>query len=118
MPRSCLWTSAGVSRENIEITVTKIGGGVHVTYSFSEATAVSVDSFPPRFKVELIDKSPLIFGTSETPADHELTERLAYITAPWNGVDEKYDVPWHILLGAQPWGSGGYGEISAHACPF
>jgi hypothetical protein len=71
-----------------------------------------------KFKVDLIDKWAITFGTPETPSDKELTNRLAYITAPWNETAKKYDMPWHVLLAVQPWRTGENGEISAEACPF
>jgi hypothetical protein len=90
LPRSCIWASAGVPREEIEITVSKIGIGIHVTHGYREAKGLSIKIFPSRFRASLIDKWAIIFGTSETPSDKELMQRLAFITAPWNEAIDSY----------------------------
>jgi hypothetical protein len=59
----------------------------------------------------------IIFGTTETPADGELTSCLAYITSHWNEDAKQYETPWQVRLEAQPWRARETGEISARACP-
>jgi hypothetical protein len=43
---------------------------------------------------------------------------MADITAPWKESTKNHDMPWHVLLAAQPWKIGEHGEISAQECPF
>jgi hypothetical protein len=102
----------------MEIAVSKFGRGIHVPYGYRETLGLSIERFPSRFKVGPIDKWAITFGTSETRPGKELTGGLAYTTAPWNEVTKKYDTPWHVLLPAQPWRIGEYGETSAEACLF
>jgi hypothetical protein len=53
--RSCMWTQAGVPREQMEISVAKLGKGIQVTYGYGGARGHAVQNFPARFKVDLYD---------------------------------------------------------------
>jgi hypothetical protein len=117
MPQSCVWTSAGRPREEIEARVIKAGRGLHMSCGFRSSTATAMVNLPSRFRVELIDGWSITFGTSVIPSYGELTTRLMYITSQWNESAKQYQLPWQVRLVAQPWRIGETGEVSAQACP-
>jgi hypothetical protein len=96
----------------MEISVSKLGSGVQVTYGYAEARGHAVQNFPARFKVDPYDNLAVVYDTHEAPSDEELTKRLAYITAPWNEAIDNYGTPRQIQLVVQPWRKGEEGEIS------
>jgi hypothetical protein len=71
MPQSCLWTSAGLPREQIEAKVVKAEKGLHLSYGFRGSQSLSMTNFPSRFQVTLIDGWSIAFGTTMTPTDSE-----------------------------------------------
>jgi hypothetical protein len=81
LPQSCVWTTLGLPRDQIEVAVIKKGLGVHVRYGFSASTALDMENLPQRVRAEFGGGCSITFGTSEDPRDGGLTERLVYITA-------------------------------------
>jgi hypothetical protein len=73
----------------MEIRVSKLGRGVHVMSGYRETREPSMENFRSRFKVELINKCAITFGTSETPSTN--VPSPAYITAPWSETAKKCD---------------------------
>jgi hypothetical protein len=98
LPQSCLWTSAGLPREEIEAKVRKSGRGLHLSYGFRSSVATDIANFPSRLRVTLIDGWSITFGITETPTNGESTTRLVYITSQWNESAKQCHVPWHVRL--------------------
>jgi hypothetical protein len=93
LPASCIWTDQGVPREDIEVTVYKVGQGIYVRYGYRKTPALDVMNLPEQIQAALPLGWSVSFGTSLNPVDLELTQRLMNITA-----DSQYGIPWQIHL--------------------
>jgi hypothetical protein len=54
-PQSCVWTSAGLPRDQIGVSVSKRGSGIHIPYGYHGSTALDMANNPSRVRVELMD---------------------------------------------------------------
>jgi hypothetical protein len=92
LPASCTWTELGLRRDQIEIT------GVYLRYGFAGSSALDMVNLPEQVCVSLPLDWTLSFGTSASPRDGELTERMHYITAQLDLTSTCYQFPWHVKL--------------------
>jgi hypothetical protein len=92
LPASLIWADSGVSREDIEIGVLKIGQGIYVRYAYAQDEALDMKNLPEQIKAALPLGWTVSFGTSANPIDRELTERMAQITVSHS------HPPWQIHL--------------------
>jgi hypothetical protein len=69
IPQSCLWTNAGLPREEAEMRVTKKGARVHLSFGYRGSFALDMANARSRFRVELIEGWSITFRTSETPPE-------------------------------------------------
>jgi hypothetical protein len=49
--------------------------------------------------------------------NRDFTQKLIFITEPWNETTKAYDPPWQLKLSAQPWRVGEFGEVCPLAAP-
>jgi hypothetical protein len=111
LPASCVWATEGVSREDIDIAVFKLGQGVYVRYGHRESSALNMMNLPERVRAELPLDWSVSFGTSESPVDQELTNRMVSITT--SAQDGRF---WQIHLLKLPLRSGDLGTPAARVC--
>jgi hypothetical protein len=100
----------------IEITVLKLGTGVHIRYGLKDSTALDMANSPAQVRVELAQDWAVIFGVSQSPKDGELTTKLACITSSWEE-SVGFRSPWQIRLEGQPWRIGEEGSLCVIALP-
>jgi hypothetical protein len=95
-----MWTQSGVSRDEIEITLVKKERGVYITSGWTDTKGLAVSNFPAQFKIGLIDNWAIVFGAVENLTNRDLTQKLVYITAPWDVTAQGYHSPWNLALPA------------------
>jgi hypothetical protein len=98
LPASVVWAELGAPREDIEITVFKVGQGIYARYSHSKVPALGMLNLPEQIRAMLPLDWSVSFGTSENPVDLELTERMANITAQLDHANNQYMLPWQVHL--------------------
>jgi hypothetical protein len=113
LPRPCYWFKANPTRKDLAISVTKMGKGLHIQYSMKNLIFEPIADFPSAFNAEFPGNWSIVFGASATPADQELSERLAMITPSWREDSQDYSLPWQARLSAHPWCTGEQGEVYA-----
>jgi hypothetical protein len=112
---SCLWTQSGIPREEMEITVVKSGRGMILTYGWRDGKGLAIEQYPARYSVSLVGGWRVSFGAKISPTDYELTQRLIFITEPWQDATKNYRQPWRVYLSGEPWRIAKPGEISVRA---
>jgi hypothetical protein len=110
------WTKEEFPRDEIEVTTIKQGSGIHLQYGLRSSSALDVANMPSRVQVELVKDWSITFGTSENPADAELTNRLIWITSQFED-QVGYRAPWQIRPEGYPWRIGEEGNVCAKAFP-
>jgi hypothetical protein len=55
----------------MEIQVQKLERGIRIISGYTGAKGRAIEHFPSRFRVDLLGKGAVRFGTSETPSDQE-----------------------------------------------
>jgi hypothetical protein len=115
IPGSCIWANQGMDRAKMNITVAKLGNGAVVTYGLKGLAIQAMFLYPATCSVELVGGWFVSFGTRMSPTDHEITQYLINITAPWGEAAKTYRRPWQIFLTAQQSRAGDHGEIVAQA---
>jgi hypothetical protein len=98
LPASIVWTELGASREDIEVTVLKVGQGIYVRYGYRKSIALDMSNLPEQVRAELPLWWSVSFGTSLNPVDGELTERMFNITARLDSMGTRYEFPWQVHL--------------------
>jgi hypothetical protein len=111
LPVSCVWAASGVSREDIDIAVFKLGQGVYVRYGHRESCALNMMNLPEQVRAELLWDWSVLFGTSSNPIDLGLTNRMVEITR--SAQDGRF---WQIHLLKIPLRSGELGTPAARVC--
>jgi hypothetical protein len=114
LPYSCIWTPKGLSKEELEISVLKLGEGTHRRYARRISTAIDMETMPDQVSVQLLNGWNVSFGTSENAKDGELTQRMLYITYQYHEPTKMYMQPWQIRLEATPMRVGERGRRSAN----
>jgi hypothetical protein len=99
----------------MEITTSKQGRGLVLTYGWKDGKGLAIASYPARYSATLAGRWLVVFGFKVSPTDYELTQRLINITEPWDG--KNYKQPWGIYLSGEPWRVRETGEISVRVCP-
>jgi hypothetical protein len=117
LAHSCVWTTMGLPRSEIEITVLKLGEGVYLRYGNRVSLALDMENLPDRIRVQLLNGWSVCFGASENAKDGELTERLLYITSHLHEPTNSYMQPWQVRLESIQMRSGEKGERSAKIFP-
>jgi hypothetical protein len=84
IPGSLVWTQAKLTREQMDITVAKIGKGITVTFGLKGNQGLSLAHFPSTYCIELVQKWFISFGAQTSPSDAELMQCLVNITVPWD----------------------------------
>jgi hypothetical protein len=105
-----------VPRNDIEVGVFKIGQGIYVRYAHAQSGALDMRNLPEQIRAELPLDWAVLFGTSESPIDKELTERMMNITSQLDSVANQYIRPWQIHLLKLPIRSGELGTPAARVC--
>jgi hypothetical protein len=90
LPYSCLWTPEGLPKEEIEVTVIKVGEGIHLRYARRTSTALDKENMPDQVIVQLPNDWSVSFGTSDNAKDGELTQRMLYITYQYHEPTRMY----------------------------
>jgi hypothetical protein len=109
IPGSSFWTVAPFTPEELEITVSKIGKGLTVSFMRKGMPGLPISQCPAACTLELLGKWFISFGAEEQVSDFALMQYLINITSAWDG--KAYGQPWRILLSAQPWRHPDTGEI-------
>jgi hypothetical protein len=82
IPGSCLWTLAGVPREEMEIQVSKLGRSACVTYGWANTKRLAIATFPTVYRIELLDGLAVVFGAAKGLTNLDLTQKMINISAP------------------------------------
>jgi hypothetical protein len=117
IPGSLIWTVAQLSRDRFDISLSKLGKGITITYCLRGATGAPITQFPAAYSVEVAGKWFVAFGAEAAASDAGLIHYLVNITAPWDTSSNSYHEPWHVYVSAQPFHSGQTGEICLTALP-
>jgi hypothetical protein len=96
LPASSIWADSGIPREEIDITVFKIGQGIYLRYACSQEEALDMRNLPEQIKALLPLDWSVSFSTTSNPVDLELTERMANITSQVLG--NQFHSPWQVHL--------------------
>jgi hypothetical protein len=112
IPASPIWTTAeGITREKIDFEISKEGKGVVLSVSPKTGPDFRLASFSARYRVQLTKNWSVVFGTSKTPTDMELTQIMINISAPWDEAAKRHRRPWQIYLSVQQWRASEWGDI-------
>jgi hypothetical protein len=113
LPQSCVWTDAGLAREQMDVQVYKKGAGLHVRYGFVGSLTLDMANLPERIRAELPNEWAVTFGTTENSKDGDLTSRLMCITSKVDSTGRQYEFPWQIRLEKVQLRTGEEGESAA-----
>jgi hypothetical protein len=94
LPASCVWTDAGAPREDIEVSIFKVGQGIFARYGYRKTEALNMMNLPEQIRAELPLGWSVSFGTSLNPVDLELTQRMMNITSELNPTGTQHILPW------------------------
>jgi hypothetical protein len=111
-----MWTMVGLPREEIEITVTKSGEGIHLRYGRRDSSAIDMVNMPEQVQVQLLGGWEVSFGTNDNAKDGELTQRMLYITYHSHEPTKMYINPWQIRLEGLMMRTGEQGQRAARHC--
>jgi hypothetical protein len=113
LPSSCVWTELVAPREDIEVTILKVGQGIYVRYGHRNSSALNMSNLPEQVRAELPLGWSVSFGTSANPLDGELTERMFNITARLDLTATRYEFPWQVHLVRTQLRTGEFGTPAA-----
>jgi hypothetical protein len=111
LPHSC-W----MLKEQVRVSVLKVGEGIHLRYSRNESSAVDIDTMPDQVQVQLIGGWNVCFGANDNAKDGELTQRMLYITYQIHEITKMYMQPWQIRLEGLFMRAGEKGQRVAGFC--
>jgi hypothetical protein len=63
---------------------------VTLTYDRRKSKGLAIEQYPARYSVSLVGGWKVTFGFKISPTDYELTQRLTFITAPWDAAAKSY----------------------------
>jgi hypothetical protein len=112
---SVVWIVASLSREQFDISSSKIRQGLAVIFALKGSQYRKISETPAAYTVSLKGGWRISFGAEESASDATLMQHLSNITAPWLG--NGWGTPWQIYLAAQPWRVSETGEIALAALP-
>jgi hypothetical protein len=114
LPFSCMMLD--LPRDQVEVSVIKVGEGIHLRYGRKDSMAVEIDDMPDQVQVQLIRGWNVSFGADDNAKDGELTQRLLYITYQQHEITKMFFNPWQIRLEGMFMRAGEKGQRVAGFC--
>jgi hypothetical protein len=109
LPISCLWAKPNLTRDQIAVTVSKVGKGITITIADPLG---AYTQFPTKYVTKLVNDWEIVFGAQKCPSDFELTQYLINITTPWEEHAQTFRPTWNLYATMRNWRGGGEGEIA------